>query len=96
MSQRFVNLEEAIKAKMALTDEEWDTLSAEEWRLCRELCTVLKPFEQITEAISGEKYVSGSQILILTRALISALNKMLQFTVDPMEEDFANSLYEIT
>lgn len=44
MSQRFVDLEEAIKATMALTDEEWDTLSAEEWRKCRELCTVLKAF----------------------------------------------------
>ncbi|KAJ8728888.1 hypothetical protein PYW07_006584 [Mythimna separata] len=96
MSQRFVDLEEAIKATMALTDEEWDTLSAEEWRICRELCTVLKPFEQITEAMSGEKYVSGSQILILTRGLISALNKMLQVTEDPMEEDFSDSLHEIT
>ncbi|CAG4952940.1 unnamed protein product [Parnassius apollo] len=92
MSQCFVDLEEAIKATMALTDEEWDTLTAEEWRLCRELCTVLKPFEQITEAMSGEQYVYGIQILILTRGPISALNKMLQV----QEEDFADSLHEIT
>ncbi|KAJ2954342.1 hypothetical protein O0L34_g2603 [Tuta absoluta] len=96
MMQRFVLLEDAIKSTMALTEHRLQALSHEEWRLCREMCIVLKPFEQITEDMSGEKYVSGSQILILTRGLISTLNKMLQITEDPLEEDFVDSLHEST
>lgn len=46
--------------------------------------------------MSGEKYVTGSQILILTRGLISALNQMLQITEDPFQEDFVDSLHEAT
>lgn len=96
MLQRFVDLEEAIKTTMALADEWWQSLSAEEWRLCRELCVVLKPFEQVTEAVSSDKYLTGSQILILTRGLMSALNRMLASTNDPEEEDFVETLHEIT
>ncbi|KAJ8729014.1 hypothetical protein PYW07_006710 [Mythimna separata] len=60
MLERFVLLEDAIKATMALLcDEKWDTLTPEEWRICREMCIVLQPFDQLTETMSAEKYVSG-------------------------------------
>lgn len=95
MLERFIELEDAIKATMALSDESLETLTAEEWRICKELCVVLKPLEQITEVMSGEKYLSGSQILILTRGLISALNQMLQITEDSYE-DFSDTLHELT
>ncbi|XP_049877872.1 zinc finger BED domain-containing protein 4-like [Pectinophora gossypiella] len=96
MLERFVELEDAIKATMALMDERWESLTPDEWRICRELCTVLKPFHQLTETMSGERYVSGSQILILTRGLMSALNQMLQITEDPLVEDFVDTLHEVT
>ncbi|KAL0808545.1 hypothetical protein ABMA28_012990 [Loxostege sticticalis] len=97
MLERFVLLEDAIKATMAiLCDEKWDTLTPEEWRICRELCIILQPFDQLTETMSAEKYVSGSQILILTRGLISALNKMLQISEDDLEENFVDGLHDST
>ncbi|KAJ8709373.1 hypothetical protein PYW07_009199 [Mythimna separata] len=95
MLERFVLLEDAIKATMALLcDEKWDTLTPEEWRICREMCIVLQPFDQLTETMSAEKYVSGSQILILTRGLISALNRMLEITDGHLEEDFVDGLHD--
>lgn len=96
MLERFVLLEDAIKSTLALSDERWETLTSEEWRLCREMCVILKPFDQLTETMSAEKYVSGSQILILTRGLISALNQMLHIPEDPCEEIFADSLHSVT
>ncbi|CAH2096787.1 unnamed protein product [Euphydryas editha] len=94
MLERFVQLEDAIKATMALSDEKWESLTPEEWRICREMCFILKPFDQLTETMSAEKYVSGSQIIILTRGLVSALTKMLDITYDPLEEDYVDSLHD--
>ncbi|CAH2088762.1 unnamed protein product [Euphydryas editha] len=78
MLEHFIQLEDAIKATMTLSDEKWQSLTPEEWRICREMCLILRPFDQLTETMSAEKYVSGSQILILTRGLVSALTKMLE------------------
>lgn len=94
MLERFVHLENAIKTTIALSDDRWETLTPEEWKICKELCIILKPFEQLTELMSGEKYVTGSQIIILTRGLVSALSQMVEITDDPLQEDFVDTLNE--
>lgn len=89
-------MEEAIKTTIALSEEKWEALTPEEWRICRELCIILKPFDQLTEVMSGEKYVTGSQIIILTRGLVTALNEMIKKTDDPCEEDFVDTLHDVS
>lgn len=54
MLERFVNFEDAIKATRA---------TPEEVRICREMCVIQQPFDQLTETRSAEKYVSESQII---------------------------------
>ncbi|XP_068086602.1 zinc finger BED domain-containing protein 4-like [Anabrus simplex] len=78
MLSRFVELKDAIKVTTALTSNTLPVLSEEEWEICKDLCTVLKPFEEITKQLSGEKYITGSDAIPLTRVLSSVCKSMLR------------------
>ncbi|KAJ8963986.1 hypothetical protein NQ317_013076 [Molorchus minor] len=47
-------LEEAIKSTVAILDKELPILTAVEWKTIKELCKILRPFEDATKTISGE------------------------------------------
>lgn len=53
-------------------------LSANEWSSLRELCLVLKPFEEVTIELSAENYVTLSKLIpmvsILQNQLASVMN----------------------
>jgi len=73
---RFVELENAIKATLAILDTNIPTLSQDQWKLCKELCMVLKPFEEVTKIVSGENYMSASLVIILYNGLKDVIEKM--------------------
>jgi len=73
---RFVELENAIKATLAILDTNLPTLSPEQWKLCKELCVVLKPFEEVTKIVSGENYMSASLVIVLYKGLKDVTDKM--------------------
>jgi len=73
---RFVELENAIKATLAILDTNIPTLSQDQWKLCKELCMVLKPFEEVTKIVSGENYMSASLFIILYNGLKDVTEKM--------------------
>jgi len=54
MLNRFVELETTVKATVAIIDADLHILTPEEWKICKELCLVLKPFDEVTKIISGE------------------------------------------
>lgn len=72
---RFIELENAIKATLAILDTYLSTLSPDEWIMCKELSVVLKPFEEVTKTVSGENYMSASLIIILTNGLQSVTER---------------------
>lgn len=53
MLDRITNIQDAVKATVALLDKGIQTLTAEEWKICGELCKVLKPFEDVTKKLTG-------------------------------------------
>lgn len=76
MLKRFVELEEAIRATLAFADRGLPTINPDDWILYQQLCMVLLPFEEITASMSGEKYLTGSSVIIVTRCLKETCQKL--------------------
>lgn len=83
MLRRLVELQEAVRSSLALINKDLPTLSNEEWTICSELIKVLKPFEQVTSKMSGEKYFTGSQIVVLTNGLQNVCSKLMLQELNP-------------
>ncbi|XP_050059751.1 zinc finger BED domain-containing protein 4-like [Aphis gossypii] len=79
---RFIELENAIKATLAILDTNLPTLSPDQWKICKELCLVLKPFEEVTKTVSGENYISSSMVIILYNGLKDVTEKMYSKNFD--------------
>ncbi|XP_046686971.1 zinc finger BED domain-containing protein 4-like [Homalodisca vitripennis] len=92
MVSRFVELQDAVKTTIALINKNLPVLSEEEWGLCKELSTILRPFEEVTSQISGERYVTGSQVIPLTRGLMSVCKKMQKEPFKPVIQNIINEL----
>lgn len=60
MLNRFIELENSIRGTLGLLDKAPQSLSCDEWTVIKELCTVLRPFEEATKAVSGESYMTAS------------------------------------
>ncbi|XP_022835410.1 zinc finger BED domain-containing protein 4-like [Spodoptera litura] len=80
MLKRFVELENAIRATLVFTDSRLPIITTEDWTLYSQLCQILRPFEEITKSMSGEKYVSGSSVIVVTRCLKEACEKITSRT----------------
>ncbi|KAF0744251.1 zinc finger BED domain-containing protein 6-like, partial [Aphis craccivora] len=57
---RFVELETSIRGTLGLLNNAPENLRPEEWTILKDLIKVLKPFEESTKAISGQKYMTAS------------------------------------
>jgi len=55
MLKRFWLQKEAIIATIALVNPSLPTLTLDEWDMIKDVCEILKPFEEVT--VSGERYV---------------------------------------
>lgn len=76
MFQRICLIQESVEASLGMLHNPVETLSADEWITVREICTILKPFQQITVETSAEKNVSVSKVIVLIRGSMLSLNKM--------------------
>lgn len=76
MLKRFVELEEAVRSTLGFVDLNLPTINAEDWQLYTQICQILKPFEEVTSTMSGEKYITGSSVIIVTRCLKEACQKL--------------------
>lgn len=56
--------------------------------LFAEVAKILKPFDNATESMSGEKYMTGSSVIVMTRCLITSCDKLL-------EEEFCDTAKEL-
>lgn len=55
---------------MAIIDVELAVITGEEWETCNQLCDIFQSFEDVTEAISREQYLTGSLPTVLTKGLM--------------------------
>lgn len=58
MLRRFLDNKDAIITTLALLSAQLEPLTQDEWKEMEEACEVLKPFEEVTVEISGERYVT--------------------------------------
>ncbi|CAG9571748.1 unnamed protein product [Danaus chrysippus] len=77
MIERIVELQDAVRSTLALVDRNLPLLSSEDWTTCAQLCQILRPFEEMTKAMSGEKYLTGSSVIIMVRCLKESCKKIL-------------------
>lgn len=95
MLQRFVELEEAVRATLALVQRDIDeTLFEEDWIICTQLASILKPFEQATSKMSGEKYTTASMAIVVTRGLHKVCENLLKNQYKPKVSDVLLKLKE--
>lgn len=57
MLQSFIINKDPIISTLAVMDAGVRPLSQEEWTVLKEMCTILKPFEEVTRELSAERYV---------------------------------------
>ena len=69
MLDRFVELEDAIRATLGLLDNPQQTFIADEWKIAQELIQVLRPFKEATKAVSDSKYMTASVIIVIVQDL---------------------------
>ncbi|XP_076855096.1 uncharacterized protein LOC143510017 [Brachyhypopomus gauderio] len=69
MMMRFLENKDAIITTLALTNPRLAALTPDEWEEMKQACDVLKPFEEVTVEISGERYVTASKVILLARGL---------------------------
>lgn len=69
MFRRFVLLKEAIKHCMALIERDWPALSSDDWGIMEDTCKILQPFEEVTSSISGDQYLTGGMVIVMTNCL---------------------------
>ncbi|KAJ0170004.1 hypothetical protein K1T71_000880 [Dendrolimus kikuchii] len=78
MLRRFCLLKEAVKHCMAMIDKDWPVISTDEWEIANQLCEVLKPFEEVTSSISGDQYLTGSLVIVMTNCLKAICEDFLE------------------
>lgn len=83
MIERMVELESSIRGTLGLLDNPPEGLSVEEWKVTRELCIVLRPFEEATRAVSGDKYMTASLVIILSEGLKNVCNQLQKENYHP-------------
>ncbi|KAL0879302.1 hypothetical protein ABMA27_003081 [Loxostege sticticalis] len=89
MLSRFVELKEAVRSTMALIDRDLPQITAEDWNMFEELIVVLRPFEELTRSMSGEKYLTASSVIVMTRCLKEALNITIEKASSETVSDIA-------
>ncbi|XP_053978885.1 zinc finger BED domain-containing protein 4 [Hylaeus volcanicus] len=78
MIDRFIVLEEPIKATAAIINKNIPQNTNAEWEILHELTVILKPIESATKIISGQQYPTVSIIIPLTSGLRNICQKLEQ------------------
>lgn len=83
MFERFLKVREPLVATLGILNNPVQCLSEEEWQLLKDICLILKPFEQLTIEMSAEKNVTLSKVIIIVKGLKSAIVKFKQTITNP-------------
>lgn len=92
MFQRFVELENCIRSTQGLLNESLPYLSLEKWKIIKELCQILKYFEEGTTCASGENYISAALVIVLNRSLLNVCEKLKQKNFSKVSKEVIISL----
>ncbi|CAK1589720.1 unnamed protein product [Parnassius mnemosyne] len=82
---------------MALIEREWPIIRSENWDIMKDVYKVLQPFEEVTSSVSGDQYLTGSMVIVMTNFMKDIcedfLNKVEYFaSFNPVVIDVIRSL----
>ena len=80
--QQFSAFLKSVSGKKDFNRKKLPDIYEEDWALLSGLCIILKPFKDVTEILSGEKYPTFSQALPLLRTLENFLSDHNLFSED--------------
>ncbi|KAF0742811.1 zinc finger BED domain-containing protein 4-like, partial [Aphis craccivora] len=83
MINRFVEMETSIRGTLGLLDNAPDNLKSEDWIIFQDLIKILKPLEEATKAISGQKYMTASLVIFIVQGLYKVCNNLLKMNLSP-------------
>ncbi|KAF9413723.1 hypothetical protein HW555_008169 [Spodoptera exigua] len=86
---RWNSLQEAVRSTLALVDKDLPQLSNEDWTNCAQLCVVLRPFEEMTRTLSGQKYLTGSSVIIMVLCLKESCQKIID------NSEFSSEVHDV-
>lgn len=78
MLDRFVELENAVRATMGIINANLPVIALEEWELIKNVIVILKPFERVTKVVSGENYMTGSLVIVMLNGLLTFIEESLK------------------
>ncbi|KAL4113573.1 hypothetical protein QTP88_017180 [Uroleucon formosanum] len=84
--------DDSIRGTLGLLDKAPENLKGEEWIILKEMCQVLKPFEEATRVVSGEKFMKSSLVIVLSQGLADVCSKMSKMNYNPRVLDIVNKL----
>ncbi|CAH2101149.1 unnamed protein product [Euphydryas editha] len=102
MLERIVEIQDAVKSSIAILGAtSLPNLTPEDWLLCYETCKALKCFEEASKYLSGEKYLTASQLLIIAKGITRVLKMILtsdssDYHYLPTTCDFVRALLDLT
>ncbi|CAG4960626.1 unnamed protein product [Parnassius apollo] len=102
MLERIVKIQDAVKSSIAILGvTSLTNLMPEDWLLCNETCKALKCFEEASNYLSGEKYLTASQLLIIIKDIKRVLSDILSsdssgYHYLPITYDFVRALLDLT
>ncbi|CAG4998401.1 unnamed protein product [Parnassius apollo] len=76
MLQRFAELREAVTATLLLSNFKGTYLEENDWINIQDLQCVLKPFDEVSTRMSGEKYFMGGEVIPITQGLLGTLDTL--------------------
>ncbi|XP_028161108.1 zinc finger BED domain-containing protein 4-like [Ostrinia furnacalis] len=96
MLERMLEIKEEVNSALSNLDSTALSLSQIEWEICEHVCHILRPCEEVTKEISGQKYVAGSMVIPITTGLISCLenldSRLYHPTAQCLQQDLISKL----
>ncbi|XP_060855409.1 E3 SUMO-protein ligase ZBED1-like [Metopolophium dirhodum] len=76
-------MQTSIRGTLGLLDNAPDTLRPEDWTILQDLIKILKPFAEATKAISGQKYMTASLVIVIVQGLYKVCNSLIKINLSP-------------
>lgn len=87
MLERFIEIKEEINSSLSNLNPGLSLLTPHEWVVIEKLLLVLRPCEQVTKEMSGQKYVTGSAVIPITTALKPSLVELILNDAEPLPDE---------
>ena len=94
MCSRLCEVQEPLEAAIGVLHNPVNPLTADDWQALREICRILRPFDQVTTEMSAEKSVTVSKIIVLYQGLMAVCQKIQISLITQLAKDLIFSLIE--